>query len=90
MSEAPEVVRSLIEADASRFAFQIGQAVEAVLIDRAFRLALLEVDTDRQTVVMSRHVRRALDDSVFEEACARVGVVLNDGARGGRSEKIAS
>ena len=90
MSEAPEVVRSLIEADASRFAFQIGQAVEAVLIDRAARVALLEGDTDRETVVVSRHVRRALDDSVFEEACARIGVVLDGGAGGGRSKKIAS
>jgi len=90
MSEAQDAVRSLIEADASGLAFQIGQAVEAVLIDRAARLALREVDTDRQTVVMSRHVRCALDDSVFREACARVGVVLHDGSRDGRSERIAS
>ena len=78
MSLQPEVVRGFIEGSASRLAFQIGQAVEAVVIDRATRFAVLEVGTDRQTVVMDRHVRHALDGSVFEEACARVGVIRND------------
>jgi len=90
MSVQPQVVGGFIEGSAGRLAFQIGQAVEAVVIDRATRFALLEVGTDHQAIVMDRHVRQALDGSVFEEACTRVGVIRNDEEGGEYRKRIAN
>ena len=81
MSGLPEVARTSVEGSASRLAFEIGQSLEALLIDRAARLA---VGTGERVVTIA-HVRRVLDDSLIAEACSRAGVVDDAETRRGRS-----
>jgi len=89
MSEAVEVLRSVIDADASRLAFRVGQSLERILVDRAVQFAMDEAVPNGRVVVTADHVRRALNDSLLAEACSQLGVVCDGEAKGQRWRSAA-
>jgi hypothetical protein len=74
MADSPKPARELIAGDASRLAFRIGQAVQQVLVDRAFELAGRGTAEGDDTLVTVEHVQRVLEESIVREACIRIGV----------------
>ncbi len=62
MSPAP--IRTVIDGRASRLAFQMGQLVEQMVLDRAIDIAARALDGE--IVVTTGHLRRELDKSLFE------------------------
>ena len=75
MSQSPAPPPTVIEGRASRLAFQIGQFVEQMVLDRAIDLAAREGEVE--IVVTTEHLRRALDDFILEDARDQIGAALD-------------
>jgi len=89
MSESVEVLRSVIDVDASQLAFRVGQSLERILVDRAVQFAVGEAVSNGRAVVTVDHVRRALNDALLAEACSQLGVVFDGEAKSQRRRSTA-
>jgi hypothetical protein len=74
MAKSRESVRGILEGSAHQLAFHIGQSVEQTLVARAVGFAARGGDESGEVVVTTEHIRRALDEVLIDEACARVGI----------------
>ena len=86
MPKPRESVRGVLEGSAHQLAFRIAQSVEETLVARAAGLAADGNNESGEVVVTTEHIRRALDEVLLDDACARVGIFL-DGKTKTRSSK---
>jgi len=86
MPKPRESVRGVLGGSAHELALSIAQSVEQTLVARATGFAARGSNALDEVVVTSEHIRRALDDVLLNEACARVGIFL-DGKTKARSSK---
>ncbi len=81
MAKSPKAVRTVLEGDAYQLAFRIAQSLERVLVARAIKFAVHGADASGEVPVTARHVQHALDGSLLEEACSRIGITLDGKAK---------
>jgi hypothetical protein len=74
MAKSRESIRGILEGSAHQLAFCIAQSVEQTLVARATPFAARGSDAAGEVVVTTEHIRRALDEVLMDEACARVGI----------------
>lgn len=77
MAATRNFVGGTLEGSAHHLAFRIGQAVEQTLVDRAVELAARDRDKSKELVVTADHIRRALDEAIIVDACAKIEIFIN-------------
>ncbi len=88
MPSPRKLVQGVLEGSAHQLAFRIAQSLERTLVARAVEFAARDSDTPGAVVVTSEYIRRGLDGDLIDEACAKIGVVL-DGERKTERSKSA-